>query len=199
ALGAVIRLPIVYPNMIKTDFGGRAFDFAMVEGMTDHNPTAEAIGRLFGKLASNPPPPQNRGRRHLAGRQWATQVSCLLADLGQLRMPHRMFLDRHENLLPIAGLSAFKRTPLMPPLGSFLWNERKYQGTLAVEAIAKVRRTHFVDCKSIRQICLDLQVSRNTVRIDPLAKWLGRKIEPSAALQPPAANRLPDRGIDLGL
>lgn len=35
---------------------------------------------------------------------------------------------------------------------------------LAVETIAKLRRAHFVDGKSIKQICRELRLSRNTVR-----------------------------------
>ena len=33
-----------------------------------------------------------------------------------------------------------------------------------VETIAKIRRHHFVDGKKIKEICRDLDVSRNTVR-----------------------------------
>lgn len=53
-----IRVRIVEPGMIKTDFGGRSFDFAMDESLTDYAPTAEAMGRLFGKLASHPSAPE---------------------------------------------------------------------------------------------------------------------------------------------
>ncbi len=35
---------------------------------------------------------------------------------------------------------------------------------LIVETIAKIRRTFFQDGRSIKQICRDLRVSRNTVR-----------------------------------
>ncbi|MFU8824140.1 helix-turn-helix domain-containing protein, partial [Yoonia sp.] len=35
---------------------------------------------------------------------------------------------------------------------------------LVVETIAKIRRAHFQDKKSIKQICRELRVSRNTVR-----------------------------------
>ncbi len=35
---------------------------------------------------------------------------------------------------------------------------------LVVETIAKIRRAHFIECKSIKQICRELRVSRNTVR-----------------------------------
>lgn len=53
-----IRVRIVEPGMIKTNFGGSSFDFAMDESLSDYAPTAEAMGRLFGKLASNPSPPE---------------------------------------------------------------------------------------------------------------------------------------------
>lgn len=53
-----IRLRIVEPGMIKTDFGGRSFDFAMDDNLPDYAPTAQAMGRLFKKLASNPSAPE---------------------------------------------------------------------------------------------------------------------------------------------
>jgi NAD(P)-dependent dehydrogenase (short-subunit alcohol dehydrogenase family) len=53
-----IRVRLVEPGMIKTDFGGRSFDFAMEDGLTDYAPTVEAMGRLFGKLAANPSSPE---------------------------------------------------------------------------------------------------------------------------------------------
>jgi NAD(P)-dependent dehydrogenase (short-subunit alcohol dehydrogenase family) len=52
-----IRVRIVQPGMIRTDFGGRSFDFAMDDGLSDYGPTAAAMGRLFGKLAANPSAP----------------------------------------------------------------------------------------------------------------------------------------------
>lgn len=52
-----IRVRIVEPGMIKTDFGSRSFDFAMNETLSDYAPTAQAMGRLFGKLATNPSSP----------------------------------------------------------------------------------------------------------------------------------------------
>ena len=52
-----IRVRIVQPGMVNTDFGGRSFDFAMEENLSDYGPTAEAMGRLFGRLASNPSAP----------------------------------------------------------------------------------------------------------------------------------------------
>lgn len=53
-----IRVRIVEPGMIRTDFGGRSFEFAMNDSLTDYAPTAQAMGRLFGNLASNPSAPE---------------------------------------------------------------------------------------------------------------------------------------------
>ncbi|MCZ4315348.1 SDR family oxidoreductase [Comamonadaceae bacterium G21597-S1] len=53
-----IRVRLVEPGMIKTNFGGRSFDFAMEERLSDYAPTVEAMGRLFGKLANDPSPPE---------------------------------------------------------------------------------------------------------------------------------------------
>src|SRR6056297_931873 len=53
-----IRVRIVEPGMIKTNFGGRSFDFAVDESLPDYAKAAEAMGRLFGKLASNPSAPE---------------------------------------------------------------------------------------------------------------------------------------------
>lgn len=53
-----IRVRIVQPGMIRTDFGGRSFDFAMNETLSDYTPTGQAMGRLFGKLAAKPSAPE---------------------------------------------------------------------------------------------------------------------------------------------
>lgn len=53
-----IRVRIVEPGMIRTNFGGSSFDFAMDENLSDYAPAAEAMGRLFGKLASDPSAPE---------------------------------------------------------------------------------------------------------------------------------------------
>ena len=53
-----IRVRIVEPGMIRTDFGGRSFDFAMDDTLPDYAPTAKAMERLFGKLASAPSAPE---------------------------------------------------------------------------------------------------------------------------------------------
>ena len=39
---------IIQLGMIRTDFGGRSFDFAMDESVTGYALTAAAMGRLFG-------------------------------------------------------------------------------------------------------------------------------------------------------
>ncbi|WP_299851867.1 SDR family oxidoreductase [uncultured Roseovarius sp.] len=53
-----IHVRIVEPGMIKTNFGGSSFDFAIDERLSDYAPMAEAMGRVFGKLASNPSDPE---------------------------------------------------------------------------------------------------------------------------------------------
>lgn len=53
-----IRVRIVQPGMIKTNFGGSSFDFAMDESLPEYAPTAAAMGRLFGKLAATPSAPE---------------------------------------------------------------------------------------------------------------------------------------------
>lgn len=53
-----IRVRIVEPGMIKTNFGGSSFDFAIDESLPEYSATAEAMGRVFGKLASNPSAPE---------------------------------------------------------------------------------------------------------------------------------------------
>ncbi|MDI3335541.1 SDR family oxidoreductase [Defluviimonas aestuarii] len=52
-----IHVRIVEPGMIKTNFGGSSFDFAMDEDLADYAPMAESMGRVFGKLASSPSDP----------------------------------------------------------------------------------------------------------------------------------------------
>ncbi|MGX9356794.1 SDR family oxidoreductase [Roseobacteraceae bacterium S113] len=53
-----IRVRIIEPGMIRTNFGGSSFDFAMDEALTDYAPMAEAMGRVFGKLAAAPSAPE---------------------------------------------------------------------------------------------------------------------------------------------
>ena len=44
--------------MIKTDFGGRSFDFEMGEGLPDYLPTIEAMHKAMGHYAANPSEPE---------------------------------------------------------------------------------------------------------------------------------------------
>ena len=53
-----IRVRIVQPGMIRSDFGGRSFDFAMDEGLPDYAPTVQAMARVFGRLAADPSAPE---------------------------------------------------------------------------------------------------------------------------------------------
>lgn len=53
-----IRVRIVEPGMINTDFGGRSFDMAIDENLTEYAPTQQAMGRLFAKLAKTPSAPE---------------------------------------------------------------------------------------------------------------------------------------------
>ena len=53
-----IHVRIVEPGMIKTNFGGSSFDFAMDEGLEDYAPMVKAMGQVFGKLAANPSAPE---------------------------------------------------------------------------------------------------------------------------------------------
>ncbi len=53
-----IHIRIVEPGMIRTNFGGSSFDFAQDDNLPDYAPMAEAMGRVFGKLASNPSEPE---------------------------------------------------------------------------------------------------------------------------------------------
>ena len=53
-----IRVRIVEPGMINTNFGGSSFDFAIDERFPEYASTTEAMGRVFGKLATNPSEPE---------------------------------------------------------------------------------------------------------------------------------------------
>lgn len=53
-----IRVRIVEPGMIRTNFGGSSFDFAMDEDLPEYAPMAEAMGRVFGELAASPSAPE---------------------------------------------------------------------------------------------------------------------------------------------
>ncbi|MFK7877208.1 MAG: short-chain dehydrogenase/reductase, partial [Paracoccaceae bacterium] len=46
------------PGMIKTDFGGRSFDFVNDEGMAEYQPTVQNLFAAFGNAGANPSEPQ---------------------------------------------------------------------------------------------------------------------------------------------
>ena len=53
-----VKVKIVEPGMIKTDFGGRSFDFVLDEKMTEYLPTAAGMQKVLGAYAANPSEPQ---------------------------------------------------------------------------------------------------------------------------------------------
>lgn len=55
-LGIDVR--IVQPGMIKTNFGGRSFDMAMDENLSDYEPIYKAMGNVFGSMSANPSEPE---------------------------------------------------------------------------------------------------------------------------------------------
>ena len=52
-----IRVKIIEPGMIKTDFGGRSFDFEMGEGLPEYQPAIEGMQKAMGHYAANPSSP----------------------------------------------------------------------------------------------------------------------------------------------
>jgi NAD(P)-dependent dehydrogenase (short-subunit alcohol dehydrogenase family) len=53
-----IRLRIVQPGMVKTNFGGSGFDRAMDDDLPGYEETIAGTGRMFGTLADNPAEPE---------------------------------------------------------------------------------------------------------------------------------------------
>ncbi|MEP3280482.1 MAG: SDR family oxidoreductase [Stappiaceae bacterium] len=53
-----VKVKIVEPGMIKTDFGGRSFDFVVDENMSEYLPTVAAMQKVMGTYAANPSEPQ---------------------------------------------------------------------------------------------------------------------------------------------
>ncbi len=53
-----IQVRIVEPGMIKTNFGGSSFDFAVDDTLPEYLPTVEVMGKLFGQLAANSAEPE---------------------------------------------------------------------------------------------------------------------------------------------
>lgn len=48
-----VKVKIVEPGMIKTDFGGRSFDFEAGAGLPEYAPTIEAMQKAMGHYAAN--------------------------------------------------------------------------------------------------------------------------------------------------
>lgn len=61
---------------------------------------------------------------------------------------------------------------------------------LVVETIAKIRHAHFIEGKSIKQICGELQLSLNTVREVILARH-----QPAPLLRPPKRKKGRERRV----
>lgn len=53
-----VKVKIIEPGMIKTDFGGRSFDFVNDESMPEYQPTVQALFATFGNASANPSEPQ---------------------------------------------------------------------------------------------------------------------------------------------
>ena len=52
-----VRVKIVEPGMIKTDFGGRSFDFCNDESLAEYQDTAQKLFAYWREIASNPSEP----------------------------------------------------------------------------------------------------------------------------------------------
>ena len=52
-----VRVKIVEPGMIKTDFGGRSFDFCNDESLAEYQGTVQKLFAHWGKVGSNPSDP----------------------------------------------------------------------------------------------------------------------------------------------
>lgn len=52
-----VRVKIVEPGMIKTDFGGRSFDFCNDESMAEYQDTVQKLFAYWGKVGASPSDP----------------------------------------------------------------------------------------------------------------------------------------------
>lgn len=53
-----VKVKIVEPGMIKTDFGGRSFDFVNDESMEEYQPTVQSLFAAFGSVGDSASEPQ---------------------------------------------------------------------------------------------------------------------------------------------
>lgn len=53
-----VKVKIVQPGMIKTNFGGSSFDFAMDDSMPEYFPIVAGMQKAMGSFAANPSEPQ---------------------------------------------------------------------------------------------------------------------------------------------
>ena len=53
-----LRVKLVEPGMIATDFGGRSFDFAVDESLTEYGPIMQGMQKVMAHHAANPSPPE---------------------------------------------------------------------------------------------------------------------------------------------
>lgn len=53
-----VRVKIVEPGMVKTDFAGRSFDFNNDPALTDYQPLVQALLGALGPMAENASPPE---------------------------------------------------------------------------------------------------------------------------------------------
>jgi short-subunit dehydrogenase len=52
-----VKVKIVQPGMIKTNFGGSSFDFVLDDSMTEYLPTVAGMQKAMGSFAANPSEP----------------------------------------------------------------------------------------------------------------------------------------------
>lgn len=53
-----VKVKIIQPGMIKTDFGGRSFDFVNDESLEEYQSTVQNLFAAFGNVGSSPSEPQ---------------------------------------------------------------------------------------------------------------------------------------------
>ncbi|MEV7284961.1 SDR family oxidoreductase [Streptomyces sp. NPDC093252] len=53
-----VRVKVVEPGTIRTDFGGRSFDFSNDPALSEYQPMVEAVSNAFGPMAGAAPEPE---------------------------------------------------------------------------------------------------------------------------------------------